>query len=278
MAEETPSNLDSLEDDLYPADHDEGAGGEGAKEPSGEDSKAEDEQLAEVLSKPVEELTDEEKALINTHQDKLTDEQKTAFASIFPKAEEYTKERFDGLMSTFNRKWDDQERDISTLTEQLKVANEKIATYEPEDPETKEASDIVKRVLSQDPVYKKAQEIQQREEAMTKILAESNAMFTQMGEEDKTQDFSKQETQDKYYNLAAELTARFKTPFTVYSAWMFEKEVAKKKSEHEVDLKKDEDRKKAAGLKPGGKGSPGAKKVDLDQSPNEFFTPENLGV
>src|SRR3990172_12197515 len=82
------------------------------KDPDGgEDNGSDDDNndaLNEVLEKPVEELTDDDKALIKKSADKLSEEQKEKFKDIIGdggklKESEYTKERFDGLMSRMNK-------------------------------------------------------------------------------------------------------------------------------------------------------------------------------
>lgn len=190
--------------------------------------------------------------------------------------EEYTKERFDGLMSTFNKKFDDLSKENEALRAQLL---DKEKSSEPNDESTEDyvddeksqAMELIREAMKNDPVYQRMSKEYQEEQSLLNIVTESERLFNQMAIEDTSQDFTKDETKEHYYKLATELTNEFKMPFTVYSAYKYEQRNKSKVSEVKKDLEKEEERKKIAGLKPDGNSKLKTDNVESDTNENESF-------
>lgn len=187
------------------------------------------------------------------------------------KPEEYTKERFDGLMSTFNAKFTAQEKEIDRLTALTNSKSENKNEDEELDPQEKEESEIVKKNLAKDPVYQYMKAKHDEEKNIEAVVIESQGFFEKLAEEDKTQDFSDPKVREKYYNLAAELTTKLKTPVTVYAAHTYEMDVKSKQVEKEKEIEQDQKRKKEADLKPKTQGGNAKAKVDLNQDSGTFW-------
>jgi len=188
------------------------------------------------------------------------------------KPKKYTKERFDGLMSKFNKKIDDLEKDLKIANDKLtELESDKTDGQDEKDEVTAEEDAIVQRALAKDPVYQAAKGKYEEEKNVDQIVAESEILFTKLTEKDKTQDFTKKETKEKYYKLAAELSIKFDTPFSVYSAHAYEKEMKAKGIEVIKTKEIDDKRKKDADLKPKGTGGEGITKFDPNQTETEMW-------
>jgi hypothetical protein len=282
MPDETPpkgdediiedEELDLSEDDLSDDNNDDDNKDDDDK--AGEDEETDDdddpEVLEEVLSKEVKDLTDEDKALIKKHGEHLSDANKDKFQEIIEgSTEEYTKERFNGLMSRMNKKIDNAKNDFDKQIETLKREHaEEIKKLNKTDndnltPEEKQAKldedkgvKFVKDIMEKDPAFKKFKESQNKEEQLDKIIEESDEQFKEL-DKISNQDFKDPKVQKKYYELASKYGAELKIPVNVYAAFKLEQDRKKSATDTEHKIKKDTKRRKDADLKPKAKGAGG---------------------
>jgi len=269
--------LDLSEEDLHSDEKDDEKDDE--KKPDGEDEEDDNDDdadaLEEVLEKSVDDLTDEDKALIKKHGEHLSDANKDKFKTIIGgDTEEYSKERFDGLMSTMNKNKDEFNKKLEEMSETHKKEIEalkqpddtKLTDEEKQAKSEKEAGkEFVEKVMKDDPVYKRMAKEQKTEENLQATIKESSEHFSEL-DKISNQDFKDGKVQKKYYDLASEYTKELGIFVNVLAAYKLEQQRDKVTSDTKHKINKDIKRKKDADLKPKQKGGGGKAPKEFDPS------------